>query len=198
MISRCPACSPSKTPIVARNGAGQSSESEASEDTVEAELPGFLPRPFHGTRDRLQRGHGDQVAVRAEKAEQAALRHRVATDRAPRRLGALAHLSDPVATESEGRKMRHGEGERPPLLPWFVTAFAALVVFNSLVPIPELVRDAGNTASRWCLVAAIAALGVKTHFSEIVDIGWKPVVLMVLETIFIAGLALLVIWGGWL
>lgn len=90
----------------------------------------------------------------------------------------------------------HGEGERPPLLPWFVTAFAALVVVNSLVPIPEFVRDAGNTASRWCLVAAISALGVKTHFSEIVDIGWKPVVLMVLETIFIAGLALLAIWGG--
>ena len=92
----------------------------------------------------------------------------------------------------------HGEGERPPLLPWFVAAFAVLVVFNSLVPIPEFVRDAGNTVSRWCLVAAIAALGVKTHFREIVDIGWKPVVLMVLETIFITGLALLVIWGGWI
>ena len=92
----------------------------------------------------------------------------------------------------------HGEGERPPLLPWFVTAFAALVVFNTLVPIPEFIREAGNTASRWCLVAAIAALGVKTHFREIVDIGWKPVVLMILETLFIAGLALLAIWGGWI
>ena len=92
----------------------------------------------------------------------------------------------------------HGEGGRPPLLPWFVTAFAALVVFNSLVPIPEFVREAGNTASRWCLVAAIAALGVKTHFREIVDIGWKPVVLMIVETLFIAGLALLAIWGGWI
>jgi uncharacterized membrane protein YadS len=92
----------------------------------------------------------------------------------------------------------HGEGKPPPLLPWFVTAFAALVVFNTLVPIPEFIREAGNTASRWCLVAAIAALGVKTHFSEIVDIGWKPVVLMVLETLVIAGLALLAIWGGWI
>ena len=90
----------------------------------------------------------------------------------------------------------HGEGKRPPLLPWFVTAFAVLVVFNSVVPIPEFVRDAGNTASRWCLVAAIAALGVKTHFSEIVEIGWKPVLLMILETMFIAGLALAAIWGG--
>ena len=96
------------------------------------------------------------------------------------------------------RRGGHGDGERPPLLPWFVTAFAALVVVNSLVPIPEFVRSAGNEASRWCLVAAISALGIKTHFSEIVDIGWKPVVLMVLETVFIAGLALLAIWGGWI
>jgi len=92
----------------------------------------------------------------------------------------------------------HGEGAKPPLLPWFVTAFAVLVVINSLIAIPEFVRDAGNVASRWCLIAAISALGVKTHFSEIVEIGWKPVVLMVLETLFIAGLVLLVIWGGWI
>ena len=96
------------------------------------------------------------------------------------------------------RRGGHGEGERPPLLPWFVIAFAALVVANSLVPIPEVVRDAGNEASRWCLVAAISALGIKTHFREIVEIGWKPVVLMILETLFIAGLALVAIWGGWL
>jgi uncharacterized integral membrane protein (TIGR00698 family) len=94
------------------------------------------------------------------------------------------------------RRGGHGEGERPPILPWFVTAFAILVVINSVVPIPEFVREAGNSASRWCLVAAISALGIKTHFSEIVEIGWKPVVLMVLETLFIAGLALVAIWGG--
>ena len=90
----------------------------------------------------------------------------------------------------------HGEGKRPPLLPWFVTAFAVVVVINSIVPIPEFVRDAGNTASRWCLIAAIAALGVKTHFQEVIEIGWKPVALMIMETIFIAGLALAAIWGG--
>jgi len=90
----------------------------------------------------------------------------------------------------------HDRHDRPPLLPWFVAAFAALVVINSLAPIPEVVREAGNTASRWCLVAAIAALGVKTHFREIIDIGWKPVALMVLETLFIASLGLLAIWAG--
>jgi uncharacterized integral membrane protein (TIGR00698 family) len=98
----------------------------------------------------------------------------------------------------ERSKGDHGEGKRPPLLPWFVTAFAVLVVLNSLLPIPKFIVDAGNLASRGCLVAAIAALGIKTHFSEIVEIGWKPVVLMVLETIFVAAIALVAIWGGWL
>ena len=92
----------------------------------------------------------------------------------------------------------HGEGQRPPLLPWFVTAFAALVVINSLVPIPELMREAGNTVSRWCLVAAIAALGIKTHFRDIAEIGWKPVMLMVFETLLIASLGLAAIWAGWI
>ena len=72
------------------------------------------------------------------------------------------------------------------------------MVFNSLVPIPDAVRDAGGTASRWCLVAAIAALGIKTHFREIAEIGWKPVVLMILETLLIAALGLAAIALGWI
>jgi uncharacterized integral membrane protein (TIGR00698 family) len=92
---------------------------------------------------------------------------------------------------------RGGEGERPPILPLFVVAFLALVVANSLLPVPALVQDAGNIASRWCLVAAIAALGMKTKLGEIVEIGWKPVLLMVVETVIIAALALAAIGFGW-
>lgn len=92
---------------------------------------------------------------------------------------------------------RGGEGERPPILPLFVVAFLALVVANSLLPVPTLVQDAGNIASRWCLVAAIAALGMKTKLGEIVEIGWKPVLLMVVETVIIAALALAAIGFGW-
>jgi len=96
------------------------------------------------------------------------------------------------------KKGGHGEAQRPPLLPWFVTAFAGLVVINSLLPIPDLVQEAGNGASRWCLVGAIAALGLKTRLSEIVAVGWKPVALMVLETLFIAALGLIAIAAGWI
>jgi uncharacterized integral membrane protein (TIGR00698 family) len=94
---------------------------------------------------------------------------------------------------------KRGEpGDRPPILPLFVIAFLALVALNSLLPMPELVRDAGSTVSRWCLVAAIAALGMKTRLGDIVEIGWKPVLLMVVETLFIAAVPLAAIGLGWL
>jgi uncharacterized integral membrane protein (TIGR00698 family) len=102
-----------------------------------------------------------------------------------------------VATTFLVRAKGASDGKRPPLLPWFLAAFLALVAVNSLLPIPAFVRDAGNTASRWCLVAAIAALGIKTQFREVVEIGWKPVALMILETLLIAALALVAIAGGW-
>ena len=90
-----------------------------------------------------------------------------------------------------------GHGERPPILPWFLAVFLALVAMNSLLPVPAFVQEAGGTASRWCLVTAIAALGIRTQFKEMLDIGWKPVVLMIVETLIIAGLALVAIGAGW-
>ena len=88
--------------------------------------------------------------------------------------------------------------ERPPLLPWFGTAFAALVIVNSLLPVPSLIQAGGNAASRFFLVAAIAALGMKTRFADIAAVGWKPVILMLLETAFIAGIALVALVANWI
>lgn len=94
-------------------------------------------------------------------------------------------------------KKRSGEAGRPPILPMFVAAFLVLVIANSLLPVPAVVRDAGSAFSRWCLVTAIAALGMKTRLGEIAEIGWKPVLLMVVETLFIAAVALGAVWAGW-
>ncbi len=76
--------------------------------------------------------------------------------------------------------------DRPPLLPWFVVAFAVLVVLNSLWPFPKQVSDAGNLVSRACLVTSIAAIGVKTRLGDMVKIGLKPIILMFIETAFLA------------
>ncbi|WP_298926480.1 putative sulfate exporter family transporter [uncultured Ramlibacter sp.] len=90
-----------------------------------------------------------------------------------------------------------GGGERPPLLPWFAVAFALLVGVNSTGWLPVSLASTGTDVSRWCLVVAIAAIGMKTHLKELVTVGIKPVVLMVGETVFLALLALLLLrWLG--
>jgi len=88
-------------------------------------------------------------------------------------------------------------GTRPPLLPWFAVAFVALVIVNSTGWLPRPLTQAGNEASRACLVAAMAAIGMKTHLKDILSVGWKPVVLMLLETLFLAVLFYgLMQWAG--
>jgi uncharacterized integral membrane protein (TIGR00698 family) len=78
--------------------------------------------------------------------------------------------------------------ERPPLLPGFALAFAALVAVNSFGWVPPAVQLAGNEVSRWCLIAAIAAIGMKTQLRELVVVGWRPVLLMLGEALFLAAL----------
>jgi uncharacterized integral membrane protein (TIGR00698 family) len=79
---------------------------------------------------------------------------------------------------------------RPPLLPWFAVGFAALVALNSTGWLPAALSAAGSDLSRWFLVAAIAGIGMKTQLGELASVGFKPVVLMVGETVFLAALAL--------
>jgi uncharacterized integral membrane protein (TIGR00698 family) len=82
---------------------------------------------------------------------------------------------------------------RPPLLPWFAVAFAVLVVINSLGWIPKTLLALGNDVSRWCLVAAIAGIGMKTELKELATVGIKPILLMIGETVFLAVLVLLLL-----
>ena len=74
---------------------------------------------------------------------------------------------------------------RLPVLPSFLVAFVIIVLINSLGWIPTLVTGAFTELSRWCMVAAIAALGIKTSFKDLAVVGWKPVLLMFAETLFL-------------
>jgi uncharacterized integral membrane protein (TIGR00698 family) len=78
-----------------------------------------------------------------------------------------------------------------PVLPWFAVVFAVLVVVGSTGYIPATIVEAGNEFSRWCLVTAIAAIGMKTSLRSLVDMGLKPVMLVVLETLFLAVLVMI-------
>ena len=88
------------------------------------------------------------------------------------------------------RRSTDGSETRPPVLPWFVVSFAMLVALNSLVVLPAGLTEAGNAISRWCLVTAIAAIGMKTRLGDLVQVGWRPVLLMIAETALLALMAL--------
>jgi uncharacterized integral membrane protein (TIGR00698 family) len=76
-------------------------------------------------------------------------------------------------------------GRRFPL-PWFLVVFVVLAGTNSAGWVPDEAREWLSSTSRWCLVCAIAALGVMTSFRDLTALGWRPVALLVAETVFLA------------
>jgi uncharacterized integral membrane protein (TIGR00698 family) len=79
------------------------------------------------------------------------------------------------------------------LMPWFLWLFLAMVALNSLGGLPAAAQSGLAQAARLCLVVAIAALGMKTSFAELAQAGWRPFVLIVAETLWLAVLVLLAI-----
>ncbi|WP_223547801.1 YeiH family protein [Pseudomonas sp. A-B-19] len=84
-------------------------------------------------------------------------------------------------------------GKRPPLLPMFAVGFLILACVNSTGWVPALIQTGVNELSRWCLVIAISALGMKTQLKELAAVGIKPILLMIGETVFLAALVLLLL-----
>ena len=87
------------------------------------------------------------------------------------------------------RQSRVRGGSRIPV-PWFLVGFAVLTAASSLGWFSKEAIDGVSTLSRWCLVTAISALGMKTAFKNLLVLGWRPVALMVGETLWIGALGL--------
>ncbi len=79
----------------------------------------------------------------------------------------------------------------PPGIPGFLIAFVVLMTINSLVDLPQGVTQSATDISSFALVIAIAAIGMKSNLGQLLEVGFKPILLIVLETLWIAGLILL-------
>lgn len=79
------------------------------------------------------------------------------------------------------------------LIPTFLLGFVFLSIVASMQILPSGITQSIGGASRWMLVIAIAAAGLKTNFQELAKLGWQPVVMLVMETIFIAAIGLIFI-----
>jgi uncharacterized integral membrane protein (TIGR00698 family) len=95
-------------------------------------------------------------------------------------------------------RTRGAGAQRSPVLPWFLVVFALLAIASSAGWIPAGAVPVLSQVSRACLVTAIAALGVMTSFREFASLGWRPVAMMVSESVLLASLILgvLLVRGG--
>lgn len=80
---------------------------------------------------------------------------------------------------------------KAPGIPAFLIAFIVLMTINSLVDLPEVLTKGATDISRFALVIAIAAIGMKSNLGQLLEVGLKPILLIVLETLWIAALILL-------
>jgi len=99
-------------------------------------------------------------------------------------------LAFKTAREQAARSAPAGAGTRQPLVPWFLWLFGAMVLANSAGALAPPLQQALGWTSRACLVLAIAALGMKTSFMQLAQAGWRPIVLITVETVWMAGLVL--------
>jgi uncharacterized integral membrane protein (TIGR00698 family) len=96
------------------------------------------------------------------------------------------------------RKRDHNDTSKPPGFPAFLIAFVVLMTINSFVSLPQVLTVTASEISRFALVVAIAAIGMKSNLAQIANVGMKPIVLLVSETLWIAGVILVGIyfWVG--
>lgn len=98
------------------------------------------------------------------------------------------HQKKKAATASDTAAPTAG---RTQYLPPFLIAFFVLAAANSFLapdvnPMHEMwapVVKAGVTTSQWFLLISIAAIGIKTNLRKIAEVGWKPVIALVAETL---------------
>ena len=93
----------------------------------------------------------------------------------------------------KGRVSMHSGEKRPAMLPLFMIAFVIVMLANSAGFIPVAASPILSDISRWALVMAVAALGVKTSVKDIIGVGAKPILVLSLQTVFLAAFAFIAI-----
>jgi len=96
-----------------------------------------------------------------------------------------------IVTQRRSDDRKIGVSRLP--LPGFLIAFVAVVLCNSSGYLPTAITDAMIEVSSWCLIIAMVGLGMKASFKELAQMGWRPMLLMITNTLYLA-----VLVGVWL
>lgn len=78
-------------------------------------------------------------------------------------------------------------------MPWFVLGFIALIVVNSLFPLPATIKSPAGVMTAFGLSVALAAMGLETDVRKLRAKGLQPFLLGLIAFLFISGFSLLLI-----
>lgn len=78
------------------------------------------------------------------------------------------------------------KGASAPALPLFLVGFVGVVSINSTGFFNSEAAKFLSDTSQWMLVTAIAALGVRSSFKSLATVGWVPILILLIETVWIA------------
>ncbi|MDR3496767.1 MAG: YeiH family protein [Ancalomicrobiaceae bacterium] len=95
---------------------------------------------------------------------------------------------------------RNSTGEGPAAkvpVPWFVVGFVALVILNSVMPLPASARPVAGAVTTFLLTVALAAMGLETHARRLLAKGIRPFLLGAFAAAFIACTSLVLIKLLW-
>lgn len=81
------------------------------------------------------------------------------------------------------------------IIPWFICGFLALAIINSLGWIPVAVSGVIKGASKFLMVAALAAIGLGTSLTDFKKAGLRPMFYGITIDTLVTLTALGVIWG---
>ncbi len=68
-------------------------------------------------------------------------------------------------------------------LPWFIIAFFAVVALNSLIAVPDAIKEYGLIASKGLLLFAVVATAMRSRLDALLSEGWRGLVPVFAATI---------------
>ncbi len=103
-----------------------------------------------------------------------------------------------IGTRMKHKELRSADGGKKvnilKIVPWFITGFLALAIINSAGVIPNEISVIMKNASKFLMVMALAAIGLRTSITDFRKAGLSPMFYGITIDTLVTLTALVVIW----
>lgn len=106
---------------------------------------------------------------------------------------AFALIQSRIDYKNTGLTSHQGKISFMSIFPWFIAGFLVMAILNSFNVFNAPTQDLLKTFSRFLMIMALAAIGMKTNLKDLRQSGWKPFVFGFIISTLVVIVAYLVI-----